>query len=55
MNDVDFRGINVTSVIARAFERVVYSVFNIKDLEAYFSRSIDLEKISRSIDLEVAA
>ena len=39
VNDVDFRGINVTSVIAPAFERVVYSVFNKKDLEAYLGEN----------------
>lgn len=39
VEDVDFRGINVISVIARAFERVVYNVFNKKDLEAYLGEN----------------
>ena len=39
VNDVDFRGINVTSVIACVFERVMYNVFNEKDLEAYLGKN----------------
>ena len=39
VNDVDFRGVNFTSVNARAFERVVYNVFNKKDLEAYLGEN----------------
>ena len=35
MNAADFRGISVTSVIARGFERVVYSTFCKEDIEKY--------------------
>ena len=35
VNAADFRGISVTSVIARAFERVVYSTFCKEDIEKY--------------------
>ena len=35
LNAADFRGISVTSVIARTFERVVYSTFCKEDIEKY--------------------
>lgn len=35
----DFRGINITPVIARAFERVVYDVYCKKDLEMYIGKN----------------
>ena len=33
-DSVDFRGISVTSVIERAFERAVYNIFNRRDMES---------------------
>lgn len=39
VEDADFRGINITPVIARAFERVVYNTFNKKDTEAYLCQN----------------
>ena len=38
VEDTDFRGINITPVIARAFERVVY-VYCKKDLEMYLKKN----------------
>ena len=35
----DFSGINVTPVIARAFERTVYCIFNKKYVEDYLNDS----------------
>ena len=35
----DFRGINVTPVIARTFERTVYNIFNERYLEGYLNNS----------------
>ena len=35
----DFRGINVTPVIARTFERTVYNIFNKRCLEEYLNNS----------------
>ena len=37
--DTDFRGINVTNVIARAFERVIYDIFCNKDQEMYIAKN----------------
>ena len=37
VNCEDFRGINITPVIARVFERTVYQIFNKDDLESYLS------------------
>ena len=37
VNCADFRGINITPVIARVFERTVYQIFNKDYLESYLS------------------
>ena len=39
VEDTDFRGINITPVTARAFERVVYNVYCKKDLEMYLKEN----------------
>ena len=39
VEDTDFRGINITPVITRAFERVVYNVYCKKDLEMYLKEN----------------
>ena len=35
----DYRGINNTPIIARAFEKAVYSIFNKQDLDKYLDNS----------------
>lgn len=39
LEDTDFRGINVTHVIARAFKRVIYDIFCNKDQEMYIAEN----------------
>ena len=48
VEDTDFRSINITPLIARAFERVVYDVYCKKDLEMYIGKNQHASRSSGS-------